>query len=100
MYVKPFNPSAGTGVEVVPGAASASTPLSATDKCVRVYNSHATNSAYIRLGYGTVVATTADLLIGPGHVIILYKNDQTGLGYLRKTADGALAISTGNDGTN
>lgn len=106
MIVNPFNPSAKTNVAVTTGAASAATAINPNDKCIRVYNNHASVPSHICLGNSnggtvTITATTADMVLGPGHVVILYKNDQDRIAYLRSGgADGSLTFSTGNDGTN
>lgn len=106
MIVNPFNPHAKTNVAVTTAVASASTAISRDDMTIRVYNNHASVPSHICLGDSrggtvTITATTADLVLGPGHVVILYKNGLDTIAYLRSGgSDGSLTFSTGNDGTN
>ena len=79
MNVNPFVPQSTGTVSITSGAASANVALgnkSSSNAC-RVYNSDATNYAYIEFGGSTVVATApagstpGSMAIGPGQVIFV-----------------------------
>jgi len=100
MKVFPFNPHNGTTQLITTGGASAPIVLDANDKCVRVVNYGATNAAYVKIGIGVPVATSADLVVRANSEIILYKGEGVnGLAALQLTGATTLAVSTGTDGT-
>lgn len=74
--LQPFNPRWGSNQLLTAAAASASATLSGNTKQIRATNTGATNPVYIRTGNsanGTVTATTADLRISPGVVVVFTK---------------------------
>jgi len=79
MILFPFAPHYGTGQNVAPAAGAASVSINATDKCVRLRNTGATNICYVKIGTAAQIAasaaTVADLGIGPGETVIVYKGD-------------------------
>lgn len=100
MLVFPFNPHDSTTQLITTGAASVPIVLNASDKCVRIVNYGATNAAYVKIGLGVPVATSADMVIRANSEIILFKGDGiNGLAALQLTGATTLAVSTGTDGT-
>lgn len=65
----------GTNQVLSPGVASASVTINKDAKAVRVHNSGTTNICHVRIGDSVsgTPATTADIPVPPGTVIILRK---------------------------
>lgn len=70
----PFNPAYTQGQTVTAAAAAASVSINKTAKQVAVTNL-GNNVAYVRIGTGTIAATTADMPVLPGTQVTLTKGD-------------------------
>jgi hypothetical protein len=96
-YVNPFAPNFGTNLVATPSASSATVSIAPNDNCIRLVNT-GTNVCYVRVGTGTIAATTADLAVRGGSEVIIRK----ALGYNKLahiSASGTtLNIQTGNGG--
>lgn len=69
----PFNPSYGSGQTQTATAASAQYSIIAGTRSICVTNTGTTNPVYVRLGQGTVTATTADYIVMPSSQVSLGK---------------------------
>lgn len=69
----PFNPSYGSGQTKTATATSAQYSIIAGTRSICVTNTGATNPVYVRLGQGTVTATTADYIVMPSSQVSLGK---------------------------
>ena len=69
----PFNPSYGSGQTKTATANSAQYSIIAGTRSICVTNTGATNPVYVRLGQGTVTATTADYIVMPSSQVSLGK---------------------------
>lgn len=98
MTVKsPFIPHRGTNQVVSPAAASASVDIPAGTKSVRFANS-GSNICYVRIGAGTVTASTADSPVLAGTSLILGKfQDDDQVAYI-SAAGTTLNIQPGEGG--
>ncbi len=96
-YVDPFTPKYGSNIVASAGVASATVSIAGDDNCVRLVNT-GTNVCYVRVGTGTIAATTADLAVRGGSEVIIRK----ALGYDKLGHIAALTttlnIQTGNGG--
>lgn len=96
-YVDPFAPNFGSNAVATPGASSASISIAPNDNCVRLVNTGA-NVCYVKVGTGTIAATTADLPVRAGSEVIIRK----ALGHDKLahiSASGTtLNVQTGNGG--
>jgi hypothetical protein len=93
----PFKPHYGTNLTVTPAAASASSPINATDKSVRVTNSGAT-LGYFRIGTGATTASATDVIVLPSTSIIVEKGDgQDTIAYISAVGT-TFSIMTGEGG--
>ena len=70
----PFNPAYTQGQTVTAAAAAASVSINKTAKQVAVTNL-GNNVAYVRIGTGTIAATTADMPVLPGTQVSLTKGE-------------------------
>lgn len=104
MIIKPFGPKWGSN-QVVTAGASATISIDATNESVRVFNSGATNKAYVRTyraadfaGLTPPAATAADFPIGANMASTFTKavGDDT-LAYF-SAAGTTLEIMTGTGG--
>lgn len=78
-----FNPAYGSGQNLTATASSQSVTLPAGTKSIRITNTGATNSAYVRIGKGAQTATTADLLVMQNTIEVFTKDmDDTTLAYI------------------
>tara|TARA_R110000868_G_scaffold31596_1_gene115662 strand:- start:962 stop:1261 length:300 start_codon:yes stop_codon:yes gene_type:complete len=96
-YVNPFAPNFGSNIVAASGIASATVSIAPGDNCIRLVNT-GTNVCYVRVGTGTIAATTADLAVRGGSEVIIRK----ALGYDKLAHISALTttlnIQTGNGG--
>lgn len=94
---QPFFPHYGTNQVITAASSAASVSLDKTNKQVRIYNSGAA-LAYVRLydnTGGTQSATTADLPVGPGQVVVITKSEyQNALSHISATGT-TLQVMTG-----
>ena len=96
-YVNPFMPDYGTNQVVSPAAASARVDIDPKAFCVRLVNT-GNNVCYVKIGTGSIAATTADLAVRGLSEVIIKKalgNDQ--LAYI-SSGGTTLNIQTGNGG--
>lgn len=70
----PVQPVYGSGAVVTPAAASASVTINAQSKQMILTNLGA-NVCYVRIGNGTVVASTADYPVPSGAQLVVSKGD-------------------------
>lgn len=70
----PIQPAYGTGTVLSPGAASAEATIGTGNKQVILTNLGA-NVCYVRVGQGTLAATTADYPVPAGAQVIISKAD-------------------------
>lgn len=70
----PFKPHFGSNQIVTPAAASASVTIGFGDKSIRVCNTGA-NIGYFRTGSGVTTATTGDVAMPSGAILIIEKPD-------------------------
>ena len=97
MIHAPFNPVRGGNVVVSPAAGSAATQIGAGSKCIRFSNS-GSNICYVRIGYGTQTATTADTPVLAGSSVILSKpQDDNYVAYISASGT-TLNIQPGEGG--
>lgn len=68
-----FSPAYGNGQALTAGAASLRTTINKNSSSVRIVNAGA-NIAYVKVGEGTISATTADLPILSGQTIVITKS--------------------------
>jgi hypothetical protein len=96
-YVNPFMPDYGTNQVVTPAVASASVDIDPKAFCVRLVNT-GSNVCYVKVGAGTVVASTADVAVRAGSELIIKKAlGDSILAYI-SAAGTTLNIQTGNGG--
>lgn len=93
----PFNPLRGGNVVVSPAAASANTAIGLGHKSIRFTNSGAA-ICYVRIGFGTQTATTADTPVLAGTSVILSKaQDDDNVAYISASGT-TLNIQPGEGG--
>ncbi len=93
--IETFAPAYGRGFTVSPGVASASSdiPVNTTSLCITSRNSV---ECYIRVGTGTIAATTADYLVPPNGQVSISKNrDYDKIAYIAPAGGGSLHIIPG-----
>lgn len=93
--IEPFDPAYGRGFTVAPGVASASTaiPVGTMSLCLTSRNSV---ECFVRIGSGSVTATTADYLVPPnGQVTIAKFRDHDTIAYIAPAGGGSLHIIPG-----
>lgn len=96
-YVDPFAPNFGSNIVATPAASSATVSIVPGDNCVRLVNTGAA-VCYVRVGTGTIAATTADLAVRAGSEVIIRKAlDYDKLAHISATGT-TLNIQTGNGG--
>lgn len=99
----PFLPHFGTNQAITPVAAASSVTLNATDKSVRIVNTHATSGFFFRFGTAAQItaqaATSADCYMRPNSDQVFEKPDgATVLSVIRSVADGTGFVMTGEGG--
>jgi hypothetical protein len=103
MILFPFAPHYGTGQNVAPTNTAASVSINATDKCVKLRNTGATNVCYVKIGTAAQItaspATTADMGLFPGETIIVYKGDGPDTLSHISAAGTTLTFMTGDNGS-
>jgi hypothetical protein len=93
--IEPFDPAYGRGFTVAPGVASnrSTIPVNTTSLCLTSRNSV---ECYVRIGSGTIAATTADYLVPPnGQVTIAKFRDHDTIAYIAPAGGGSLHILPG-----
>lgn len=92
-----FQPDRGTNQVESPAAATASVPINAEAKSVRLVNSGA-NICHVRIGRGTQEATVADMPVRPLSEIVVSKGpEDVTLAHI-SAAGTTLHIQTGEGG--
>lgn len=77
-----FTPAYGSGQALTAGVASLQTSIPKNNTSVRIINAGA-NIAYVKLGTGTVTATSSDLAVISGQTIVITKSvDHDVLAYI------------------
>ena len=95
--MQPFTPAYGTNQVVTPGAVSAQVAIGKSDLSVRLVNTGA-NVCYVKIGTGTLTASTADLPVRSASEVIVRKADgHDALAYI-SAAGATLNIQTGCGG--
>lgn len=95
-----FRPAYGSTQAISPGASSANVAIGLNNATIRVKNTGATNTMFFRTGNsvnGTVVATSADMPVGPGEAVYVFK-DPTHDRLAHISASGTTAFITAGDG--
>lgn len=96
-YVDPFAPNYGSNRVVTAGVASASIDIERNDFTVRLVNT-GSNVCYVKVGSGTITASTADLAVRAGSEVIIKKAvGADKLAYISASGT-SLNIQTGNGG--
>jgi len=100
MISGPFSPTFGAGVTAATSTTSANTTIGLGNKCVRLINLDATNTIHVRTGFGSsTAATTADLMLRPGQVIVIQKDqDHNAVAYIAAAGTPSLRIEPGEAG--
>ena len=75
MIYGPFAPRYGAGQTVATAVTSGNTTIGLGNKCLRLQNIDTTNALHVRTSRGSSTATTADLMLRPGQVIIIQKDE-------------------------
>ncbi len=75
MIYGPFAPRYGAGQTVATAVTSGNTTIGLGNKCLRLQNIDTTNTLHVRTSRGSSTATTADLMLRPGQVIIIQKDE-------------------------
>lgn len=75
MIYGPFAPRYGAGQTVATSTSSGTTTIGLGNKCLRLQNLDSTNALHVRTSSGSSTATTADLMLRPGQVIIIQKDE-------------------------
>lgn len=93
--IETFAPAFGRGFAVTPGNTTASTtlPVATETLCITSRNSV---ECFIRVGTGTIAATTADYLVPPNGQVSISKNrDYDKIAYIAPAGGGSLHIIPG-----
>jgi hypothetical protein len=93
--IESFAPAYGQAIVVTPGntSGSSSIPVNTTSLCITSRNSV---ECFIRVGTGTITATTADYLVPPnGQVSISKFRDYDKIAYIAPAGGGSLHIIPG-----
>lgn len=99
MIYGPFMPRAGAGQTVATATSSGTTTIGLGNKCLRLINLDTTNTLHVRTSTGASTATTADLMLRPGQVIILQKDqDHDTVSHIAAAGTPNLRIEPGEAG--
>lgn len=93
--IESFSPAYGQALVVAPGntSATSSIPVNTTSLCITSRNSV---ECFIRVGTGTIAATTADYLVPPNGQVSISKNrDFDKIAYIAPAGGGSLHIIPG-----
>lgn len=93
--IEPFAPAYTKALVVSPGASSASSaiPVNTSSLCITNRNSV---ECFVRVGTGTLSATTADYLVPPNAQVTISKNrDYDKIAYIAPAGGGSLHIIPG-----
>lgn len=93
--IESFSPAYGQALVVTPGntSATSSIPVNTTALCITSRNSV---ECFIRVGTGTIAATTTDYLIPPNGQVSISKNrDFDKIAYIAPAGGGSLHIMPG-----
>jgi len=98
--ITPFTPYPNQSQLITTSGSSANVNVGKDAPVVHIKNYGATNPAYVRLGNGSgTTATSADLVIGPGEAINLYKgSDKDTVAALQLTGATTLQVTPGSGG--
>jgi hypothetical protein len=93
--IETFAPAYGRGFSVTPGSSTASSDIGVNTLtlCITSRNSV---ECFVRVGTGTVAATTADYLVPPNGQVTISKNrDYDKIAYIAPAGGGSLHIIPG-----
>jgi hypothetical protein len=99
MIIGPFMASYGAGQTVSTSVTSGTVTIGAGNKCLRLQNLDSTNTIHVRTSVGASTATTADVMLRPGQVIVIQKNmDHDTVAHIATVGTPSLRIEPGEAG--
>jgi hypothetical protein len=98
MIIGPFMASYGAGQTVSTSVTSGTVTIGG-NKCLRLQNLDSTNTIHVRTSVGASTATTADVMLRPGQVIVIQKNmDHDTVAHIATVGTPSLRIEPGEAG--
>ena len=99
MILGAFMPRYGAGQTIATAVTSGTTTIGAGNKCLRLQNLDSTNTIHVRTSVGSSTATTNDLMLRPGQVIVIQKDmDHDTVAYIATASTPSLRVEPGEAG--
>ena len=99
MIIGPFMARYGAGQTVSTSVTSGTVTIGAGNKCLRLQNLDSTNTIHVRTSVDASTATTADVMLRPGQVIVIQKDmDHDTLAHIAASGTPSLRIEPGEAG--